>query len=497
MLIRNAEIYQTGNRDIRIQGDTITEIGTLSPLPGEHVIEAAGGALIPGLNDHHIHFLSYAASLSSIDCSPSQVGSSEDLVALLKQAPHSESWLRGIGYHESVAGEIDRFWLDRCCPDRPVRIQHRTGRLWIFNSCGLDLLQQAMASRTEASELPSEGLKTGRFFDADQILGPLLGRTLPPVKLASARLASYGITGFSDMTPSNDEDAFTLFDELIRNGSLLQEIQVARREAFQTQVEALIPGPVKIHLHESRLPELDELVERIRTSHQLHVPIVIHCVTEVELLFALAALEEAHPMTGDRIEHASITPSYIFERLASMDITVVSQPQFILEKGDTYLRDLNSEEHPFLYRCKTFLDWGIAFAGSSDAPFGNADPWSTMRAAISRSTRSGQPIGQQEALTPEQALALFLGSLSNPGTPQNICVGKPAELCLLTLPWHQARTRLFKEDVRMVFAKGKLIHQSQESLGQETLGQETLCKEVADGKPYGEIASISPQSRAV
>lgn len=481
MLIRNAEIYQTGKRDIRLQGGTIVEIGCLNPISSERVIDAAGGALLPGLNDHHIHFLSYAASLSSLDCSPSSVGTSEKLKELLKTAPESKGWLRGIGYHESVAGEIDRYWLDQCCPDRPVRIQHRTGRLWILNSPGLELLKQAMSTQTEPLSLPKGSFETGRFYDADQTLGPLLGRNLPPVKLASETLAGYGITGFSDMTPSNDEDTFSLFKELIHNGSVLQEVQLARREAFQAQDIGVISGPVKIHLHESRLPELDALIARIQKSHACNVPVAIHCVTEIELLFALAALEDAHPLAGDRIEHASITPDYIFERLASLGITIVSQPQFILEKGDTYLQDLDPQEHSSLYRCKSFLEWGIALAGSSDAPFGNADPWTTMRSAMLRRTLSGRIIGEKEALTPEQALALFLGSLSKPGIPRDVAMGTPADLCLLKYPWHQARTRLFKEDVRMVFVKGNLIFENQES----------------SITPYGEIPSISPQSRAV
>ena len=70
MLIKNAEIYQRGLGDLRLVEGSIAEIGTLSPETDEPVIDANGGALLPGLNDHHIHFLSYAAALVSMDCSP-------------------------------------------------------------------------------------------------------------------------------------------------------------------------------------------------------------------------------------------------------------------------------------------------------------------------------------------------------------------------------------------------------------------------------------------
>ena len=39
--------------------------------------------------------------------------------------PNLGEWLRGTGYHESVAGELDRHALDRWVPARPVRVQHR------------------------------------------------------------------------------------------------------------------------------------------------------------------------------------------------------------------------------------------------------------------------------------------------------------------------------------------------------------------------------------
>ena len=55
----------------------------------------------------------------------------EALAEALHRAP-GEGWLRGIGYHDGIADRIDRTWLDRHGPDRPIRIQHRGGRMWIL-----------------------------------------------------------------------------------------------------------------------------------------------------------------------------------------------------------------------------------------------------------------------------------------------------------------------------------------------------------------------------
>ncbi|RLT98706.1 amidohydrolase family protein [Ketobacter sp.] len=496
MLIRNAELYQGGQTqgelsdlyDLRIRDGVIQQIGTLMPIPGEPVIEAGGAALLPGLNDHHIHFLSYAASLNSIDCSPGNVPSAHDLANLLTIQSPAADWLRGVGYHESVAGAIDRHWLDQFCPHRPLRIQHRTGRLWIFNSLGVERLIQSNQNLPTPLPLCRDSVRSGRFLDVTSVISTLVGRSLPPVHQASKNLARLGVTGFADMTPSNDSATFDLFSELARNNTLLQRVHLARNQAFSPPLPAeggrISAGPVKIHLHETRLPPLEELVARITASHHFGVAVAIHCVTEIEMLFSLQALEEAGPLMGDRIEHASMTPDYLLERIKALGVTVVTQPHFIARKGDTYLQDIDPSEHNHLYRARSFLDLRIPLAASSDAPFGDVDPWAAMRAAISRRTQQNAVLGAGEALSPEQALALFLGALHRPGEARTLIEGAPADLCLLSLPWAAARTRLLQEDVRLVLAHGQTIY-------------EAMGKLASTSSPYSAMASINPQRNAV
>ena len=457
MLIKNAEIYQRGLGDLRLVEGSIAEIGTLSPETDEPVIDANGGALLPGLNDHHIHFLSYAAALVSMDCSPTAAANATDLKRLLGAQSSGAHWLRGFGYHESVAGDIDRHWLDRHGPKRPIRIQHRSGRLWILNSKALDIVNNLLMERDSNIELNPESLASGRFYDSDQVLSELIGRNLPPVEMASNKLASYGVTGFSDMTPTNKGETFALFADLMQQRKISQNVQLAAKDP------AICGGHegnlVKIHLHENRLPELDQLIARIKASHHLSVPVAIHCVTEIELMFSLGALEEAGTIQGDRIEHASITPEHTLSRIQDMGLIVVTQPGFIAEKGDTYLDDLEQYYHPQLYRCKSFLDQNIGLAASSDAPFGSADPWQAMRAAVQRKTRSGRAVGEAESISPEQALSMYLGSLMEPHHPRQIEPGCTADLCLMAHPWSKIKLRLTSSDVSRVFRAGKVIFQ--------------------------------------
>ena len=459
MLIRNAEIFGSGDgrlQDLRVRAGHVEQLGTLTPEPGEAVLDAAAGALLPGLHDHHIHLLSYAASLNSVHCGPPAVKNEQALTAALKSRSGS-GWLRGYGYHESVAGEIDRRWLDAQLADRPVRIQHRSGRLWILNSAALELLAGRQPDDPGSRlVLPADG----RLYDADASLGDLLGRELPPVAEASRQLASFGVTGLTDMTPGNDQESLNLFAGLRRSAALSQHLVLAGSPElpFPTSAAGITTAATKIHLHDSALPEFDSLCATIRQSHEIGRPIAVHCVTEVELVFTLAAIEEVGSIEGDRIEHASVTPPALLEQLLDLNLMVVTQPNFIAERGDAYLRDLPDDAHAWLYRGRAFKAHGIPLAGGTDAPFGSADPWIAIQAAVRRETASGLVLGEAEALTPEEAVALFLGDWAEPAMQRQIEIGTRADLCLLDRPWGQARAVLSRSLVRATLCAGETVY---------------------------------------
>ena len=66
LVIRDAEL--AGERtDLRIEHGLIAALGRgLERAPGDRVLVARGGALLPGLHDHHLQLLSWAAALGSL-----------------------------------------------------------------------------------------------------------------------------------------------------------------------------------------------------------------------------------------------------------------------------------------------------------------------------------------------------------------------------------------------------------------------------------------------
>lgn len=456
MLIRNADIWQQGPGDVRVDGGTITAIGSLTPAPGEAVIDADGGLLIPGLHDHHIHLAALAVSRASIFCGPPQVMDETALARAL--ARPGTGWLRAVGYHESVAGMLDAAQLDRLAPDRPIRIQHRSGRMWFFNSLALDLLLKQAPPPPGLERIA--GQWSGRLFDEDAWLRTALPSQPPCFAAISATLAQMGVTGITDMSPGNDPVMAAHFTREQKAGRLMQNCVLAGRldlaeAAFGDRLEL---GSFKLHLHDAALPDFDETVTSLCAAHEQGRGVATHCTTEGELVFALAALDIAGTAAGDRIEHGGIAPDHLVAEMQRMNLRIVSQPHFIAERGDQYLRDVPMRDHRFLYRLAAFHRAGLVLAGGSDAPFGSCDPWAAMRAAVARRTAAGAVIEETEALSPEQALTLYLGDPHCLEKQRGIAIGQRADLCLLDRSWARARSRLLAEDVRLTMIGGSIVH---------------------------------------
>lgn len=458
MLIRRAEVWQHGLADVRIAGDAIAAIGSLEPVPGEAVIEAGGGALLPGLHDHHIHLMASAVRGQSVPCGPPEAADAAALADRLAAAPGS-GWIRGTGYHESVMGLPEARDLDALMPHRPLRIQHRSGRLWLLNSAALEVLLAA-AEPCPGLERREERF-TGHLFDADDWLRAAIGAAAPSLKAISAELARFGVTGVTDMTPRNDAALAAHFAAEAERGALVQRCMLAG--TLELAEAAPSPrwqiGPAKLHLHENALPDFDATVDFIRAAHRQGRVLASHCTTETELVFTLAALEAAGSIAGDRIEHGGIVRDEHLAAMLDMGLAVASQPHFIAERGDQYLADVGPELHAALYRLRSLADAGLVLVAGSDAPFGSTDPWAAMRAAVSRRTASGQIIGANEALDPEQALSLYLADPGDLAQHRCVAVGESADLCLLSCPWAEARGRLDSADVRATFVGGRIVHQ--------------------------------------
>jgi predicted amidohydrolase YtcJ len=435
MLIRRAELAGIGTADVKITGSQIVACGPgLRRGHGEDELDAAGGALLPGLHDHHIHLRALAASATSVPAGPPTVRSAAQLARRLAAADRMlppGQWIRCVGYHESVAGPLDRWLLDGMLAHRPVRVQHRTGALWVLNSLA--------AAQVRLDECDHPGVErdgahrpTGRLWRMDSWLAERIpGAAAPDLAAVSRRAAAMGITGFTDATPDLRQADIGTLAAAVGRGDIVQRLTcMAPPETAGPTGARFSLGPVKILLDDAALPALSELGERVRAAHAAGRPVAVHCVTRVQFVVTLAALGTAVTAPGDRIEHGAVIPGALLPRLRERAVTVVTQPHFVVERGDSYLRDVPPEDVPDLWRLRSLLDAGVAVAAGTDAPFGTPDPWLVMRAAMARPAG----LGGAEAISGSHALRLFLGRPATPAKPRLVAPGQVADLVLLRAP---------------------------------------------------------------
>ncbi|MFI5799717.1 amidohydrolase family protein [Streptomyces sp. NPDC051677] len=419
VLIRDVELAGRGRVDVRVENGRVVEIGRR--LAGPVDVDGRGGALLPGLHDHHVHLAALAADAASVRVGPADVHGRAGFAAALRGGAPGE-WVRAVGYHESVAGELDRWVLDDVAADRPVRVQHRSGAMWVLNSAAL---------RATGLDGHGDGGRDGRFWREDERLRHLV----PPVRLdlegVGRRAARLGVTGFTNADPHPGH-------------GLAQILSVLPQRLVVMGVDP----PVKLMLDDLTLPTPAQLAVTVAGLRPR--PVAVHCVTRVQLLVTLLALDEAGPAVGDRIEHAAVVPEETIDWIRRLGVTVVTQPHFPVERARAYAADVPSDDRPHLYRCRSLAEAGVPVAAGTDAPYGAHDPWAVMRAAVER--------GDGEAVTPETALNLFLGRPEQPAEARRLEIGAAADLCLLHVPLREALDALAADVVRAAYVGGRPIH---------------------------------------
>ena len=199
--------------DVLVHEGRIASIGQDLGTGDEDEVAGDGGALIPGLHDHHIHLVTLAAATrESVDLFTGSTPAADAIRHADRERP-TNGWLRVVGYHESMLGNLDRDALDGLVPHRPMRVQHRSGAMWILNSAALDALDEALHTAPEGVERDTHGRPTGRCMRVDTWLRSHVPSVHPNLHQVAQELRNRGVTGVTDMTPYDTlQDARPLLD---------------------------------------------------------------------------------------------------------------------------------------------------------------------------------------------------------------------------------------------------------------------------------------------
>ena len=505
LILKNANVITLDPRQptaelVAIKGDKIwlvTNNEKLESVKGAktRVIDCQGKTVVPGFNDAHCHIFSFIRNLLSLDLSPSSVSSIAEIKAAIRQRVQNTSpgkWLNADGYNEFYLAEKrhpNRWDIDEVAPGHPVVLAHRSLHACVLNSLALSLAGITIETPDPVGGLIDRDLNTGEptglLFE---MLGYIREKVAPPLTeeelaegmtLASQHYLAYGITSLQEATVSNDFNRWQTLhqfkDKLKSRVSMMFGIDAIGQFqeaglAMGAGDSQLRLGGVKIMLSEvtgQLHPPQPELNEQALGAHRAGFQLAIHAVEPSTVETAISALEYAHshsPEAGrrHRLEHCSVCPPRLLERLSRLRAIVVTQPPFIYYSGERYLAQVPTSQLPWLYRIKSFLDSSLVVAGSSDSPVVPDNPLVGICAAVTRQAESGQQLLPQECIPAEQALALYTINAAyasfEEGVKGSITPGKLADIAVLSDDPTQIPPEQIKDiRVEMTIIGGKVV----------------------------------------
>lgn len=108
-----------------------------------------------------------------------------------------------------------------------------------------------------------------------------------------------------------------------------------------------------------------------------------------------------------RLEHCSVCPPHLMQRLKKTGAMVVTQPPFIYYSGERYLATVPPEDLKWLYAIGSLRAHGIKVASSSDAPVVDSNPFAGIYASVTRKAATGQTVLPHEMISIVDALESY------------------------------------------------------------------------------------------
>jgi predicted amidohydrolase YtcJ len=487
---------------VAIENDKIVTTGYEKPWTNlrhknTNVIDCGGKTIIPGLIDVHLHLVSYAKSLVTPDLSPDKnVHSIADIQSILKRYSYSRpsgQWIFGRGYNEFYLSEKrhpNRWDLDKATPSHPVRLTHRSGHTHVLNSIALKRVGITRETGDPDGGMIERDLKTGEPTGLLYEMGDYLYDRIPALdpsvierglQLANQELVSLGVTSIQDASSRNDTEQWELLSSLKESGilhprvNLMMGIHAFKKNTKPTRLKPINAkqlrwGAIKIilddttgRLHPSQ-PELNAMAYEV---HQAGQQIAIHALEEKVVKAACEAIQFALEKTPTkdhrhRIEHCAVCPPELARKIASLGISVVTQPAFIYYHGERYLDTIPDDQLKHLYPIRTLLDQGINVAASSDCPIVSPDPLMGIHAAMHRLSSAGDIVSGRQKIQSTAALQMYTLNAARATFEEtikgSITPGKLADLVVLNADPARLKADEFENlQVDMTIIGGKIV----------------------------------------
>lgn len=470
LIVINGKVYAgDGSTElaeaVAVTGNKVVRVGTNREVQRLRraqtlVIDAKGGAVMPGFNDSHAHVISGGLSLDQISLSDAQtIDEIKDTIRVWAEAHPEREWITGRGwYYQPFNGAMPtRQLLDTLVPDRPAYLIAYDGHTGWANTKALKAAGITRATKSPDNGIivkdPRTGEPTGALKEAAMALmsaaapQPTDEDRLAAIRAAIDEAHRFGITSVQDAGGAAAD--LELYDRLRKSGQLtLRVYQALRADATLTEAALdeleqvrtrfaddplLKTGAIKLvadGVIESHTAAMLEPYANRRTTgdarftqEQLNKVVAMldkrgwqvmtHAIGDAAVRMTLDAYEFAAkanpaPERGrrHRIEHIETIDPEDVPRFGRLGVIAAMQAVHATPSptpGDVWSTNIGDERAARGWMWASMARAGGRLAFGSDWPVMTLDPLKGLHVAVTRTTQAGLPAG---GWIPSERLAL-------------------------------------------------------------------------------------------
>ncbi len=470
LIVLNGNVYLADGTGafaeaVAVQGNKILRVGSnkdIESLRQEKttVIDAEGGAVVPGLNDSHVHFVGGGMALDEVNLLDAEtLEQVQDKIKSFAAANPDRPWVLGRGWYYAPfpSSMPTKQQLDAAVPDRPAHMECYDGHTVWVNSKALELAGITRDTPSPEGGVidkdPETGEPTGILKEAAQALVrdvlPEVSREdrLRAIRAGIREAQRFGVTSFQNA--DGDQESLGLYDQLRKEGDLKIRVAVALsipsdfseehaddfeelRARFSDDpliktcaVKLFADGVIESHTAVMLEPyanksttgvanyAADELNRIVEIMDGRGWQVLIHGIGDGGVRMALDAFERAAkvnpaPAHGrrHRIEHAETIDAADVARFGKLGVIAAMQPYHANPSPnqlEVWAGNIGPDRASRAWIWKSVKDAGGRISFGSDWPVVSLDPRIGINMALNRTTPDGRPPG---GWLPEQKLPL-------------------------------------------------------------------------------------------
>jgi hypothetical protein len=483
-----------------VENGIIKAVGGISELnnlvdASTKKIDLHGGFLVPGLIESHNHLSFFAFFMEHCNLGGGVCETIDDAVRLLRDHAAEKGdlgYIVGYSFDDSYTPALRHLTkndLDRVSQEMPVLIHHMSGHVGYANSMALELLGINKSTEDPPGgwiERDETGNPTGKLEEMAWF--KLVGEKIPPptdpakvqslMKKAIKVFNEYGVVAVHDAAVGiggTGEIIVSAYRDLEKNRELniraflsmmvqaettqspeqIDGIGMGKRRIVAGGVKLFVDGSIQANTAAMLAPYKNkpdfkgemvmsqgDIEEAVLKYHKQGDHISVHANGDAAIEAVVTAFEKAQKdyfreNTRHMIIHCQTAHKTHIERMKAVGVIPSFFGMHVHYYGDRHLDIFLGKERAS--RLNPFGDAdraGLDFTLHTDTPV--MPPWTmeSIRTAVTRKTKNGVVLGEDQRISPEMALAAYTTMAAKCSYSEkdrgSISVGKLADFTLLS-----------------------------------------------------------------